>query len=478
MISYNINIIYLADMSIINTEIFKAYDIRGVYPEEINEETARKIGLAFAKFTKAKNILIAEDGRTSSPALRKALIEGIRAKGNIVLAGRATTPMFYFAAANTKNIGAGIMVTASHNPAKYNGFKMVWGDAMPIEPKELIPLMTDCESMAKDRGRGKNKIKKIGVRDAYVKKLLSLVDAKKIKPQRIVIDAGNGMAGGILPKILKRLPQIKTIPLFFKVDMTFPNHEANPLKEETLDALKKKVLENKADLGVAYDGDADRVGFVDEKGETVRADFVFAALAPALLAQYPKSKLLYDLRCSKIIPEEIERLGGKSAMTRVGHAFIKKQLREEKAVAAAELSSHFYFKNFFGVECADLVLLYLLSEISRQNKPLSRIVAPFKKYCQSGEINFEVKDKEKMLADLKNKYLPVASNFTHIDGIRFEFKEGCPSTNPRQSLCNWWWFSVRVSNTEPLLRLNLEASNKKLLSAKLDEVREILESNR
>src|SRR3989344_2174117 len=246
-----------------NSSIFKAYDIRGIYKEELNEDDARKIGLAFAKFTKAKNVLVGEDGRASSPSLRKALIDGISGAGaNIVFAGQLTTPMFYFAVADTKNIDAGIMVTASHNPAKYNGFKLVWGDARPIQPSEIIHLVENPKLQIPSSKQIPN-YKKISVADKYLKKLFSLIDVKKIKPMKIAIDAGNGMAGNILPQLLRRLPQIKAVPLFFDIDMTFPNHEANPLKEETLKDLKKSVLKNQAALGVAYDGDADRIGFVD-----------------------------------------------------------------------------------------------------------------------------------------------------------------------------------------------------------------------
>jgi len=447
-----------------NSSIFKAYDIRGIYKEELNEDDAYKIGLAFAKFTKAKNVLVGEDGRASSPSLRKALIDGISGAGaNIVFAGQLTTPMFYFAVADTKNIDAGIMVTASHNPAKYNGFKLVWGDARPIQPSEIIHLVENPKLQIPSSKQIPN-YKKISVADKYLKKLFSLIDVKKIKPMKIAIDAGNGMAGNILPQLLRRLPQIKAVPLFFDIDMTFPNHEANPLKEETLKDLKKSVLKNQAALGVAYDGDADRIGFVDEKGQSVRADLAFAALFPALLDQYPKSKILYDLRCSKIVPEEAARLGGKSGMTRVGHAFIKKQLQKEKAIAAAELSSHFYFKDFFDVECSDLVLLYLLLEISRQNKPLSKIIAPLQKYYQSGEINFEVKNKDGVISELLKKYKKQALSFTDLDGIRFEFKNGR----------EFWWFSVRASNTEHLLRLNMEANNKQLLKEKLSEISKLI----
>ncbi|MFA5134036.1 MAG: phosphomannomutase/phosphoglucomutase [Patescibacteria group bacterium] len=445
-----------------NDAIFKAYDIRGVYPQELDEKDAYQIGRAFASFLKAKTILVGEDGRTSSPALKKALIRGIAETGaNVILAGRLTTPMFYFAVAHKKHCDGGIMVTASHNPARYNGFKLVYGDAMPIEPKAIIKSIEN-----KSKIRSKGKIKKINIADGYIKKILSLADTKKIKPLKIVIDAGNGMAGGILPKLLKKIPQIKATPLFFKVDMSFPNHEANPLKEETLEKLKETVVKTKADLGIAYDGDADRIGFVDEKGNFIRADFIFSAILPQIFKKHPKTTILYDLRSSKIIAEEVKKMGGKSKMTRVGHAFIKKELRKSDAAAAAEISSHFYFKDFYGVECSDLTMLSLLLQMSETGKNASELIKPFEKYFQSGEINFEVSDKEKILSKLLKKYKPLAKKVSVLDGIRMDFKDAP----------NFWWFNVRASNTEPLLRLNAEASNKNLLEKKLSELKTILAS--
>ncbi|MFH1193825.1 MAG: phosphomannomutase/phosphoglucomutase [bacterium] len=463
-----------------NPSIFKAYDIRGVYPQELDEKSAYAIGRAFVKFLRAKTILVGQDSRPSSPALLKALTRGITEAGaDVVLAGALTTPMFYFAVANGKKYGGGIMVTASHNPAKYNGFKLVRGDARPVEPAELLPIIkskspSSILPLSKgEEGGGRGKITKIKIQDAYIKKLLSLADVKKIQPIKIVIDAGNGMAGAIVSKILTRLPQIKAEKLFFGVDMSFPNHEANPINEATLATLKKTVIKNKAALGVAYDGDADRIGFVDEKGNAVRSDFIFSAILPQILKhenmktkkhENKKTIILYDLRCSKIVPETIMSLGGKPQMTRVGHAFIKKQLRAAKAAAAAELSSHFYFKDFYGVECSDLVMLYLLLEIGETKKPLSEIVKPFARYFQSGEINFEVKDKNAKISALLKKYKKSATGFSDIDGIRMEFKDSA----------DWWWLNVRPSNTEPLLRLNMEANNKQLLSEKLKELTEIL----
>lgn len=448
-------------------KIFKAYDIRGVYPEEINEEITEQIGNAFVKHTSARNILIGEDGRKSTPALKKALIRGITEAGaNIFLAGECTTPMFYFGVASSKTIDAGIMITASHNPAQYNGLKMVRSDATPIgqgsgmeEIKRLALQKKPIE--AKVKGESKN----IEIKERYIERVFSLVDLGEIKGLKIAIDTGNGMEGVIMPELLARLPQITAEKIFFEIDMSFPNHEANPLKEDTLKTLKDKVKETESHIGIAYDGDADRVGFVDEGGKMVRSDIIFAVILPMLFEKYPKSKILYDLRCSKILQEEAERLGGNSQMTRVGHAFIKAQIKKTDAAAAAELSSHFYFKEFFGVECADLMLLYLLLLISQKNKPLSKIIQPLQKYFHSGEINFEIEDKDAKIKLLKENYKKEAKNITEIDGLRMDFKE----------VSGWWWFSIRASNTEPLLRLNLEASNKGLMEIKKKEISKIIE---
>ncbi|MFA6272645.1 MAG: phosphomannomutase/phosphoglucomutase [Patescibacteria group bacterium] len=448
-----------------NPSIFKAYDIRGVYPEEVNENTAHKIGLAFAKYAKAKNIMVGEDARVSSPALRDALVRGLTDSGvNVVLAGVCTTPLFYFSVASTKNIDAGIMITASHNPGKYNGFKMVWGDASPIEPSAIQKITNNELRITNNKKNGI--IKNINVADAYVQKLLTLVSAKKIPPVKIVIDAGNGTAGITAEKLLAKLPQLKSKNIFFEIDMSFPNHEANPIKPENMTALRAEVISAQADFGAAYDGDADRIGFVDEKGQQVGADLIYAAILPQIISRKTKSTALYDLRCSKIVPETITALGGTPRMTRVGHAFIKKDIAKYHAVAAAELSAHYYFQKFYGADCADLTLLYLLAEINRQKKPLSQIIAPFKKYFQSGEINFEVKNKDAAIAAILKKYKKSATKFTDIDGIRLEFKDGA----------DFWWLSVRASNTEPLLRLNMEASNQKLLNEKLQELQKMLEN--
>jgi len=444
-----------------NSKIFKAYDIRGVYPEELNEEMAYKIGLAFIKFTNAKNILVGEDARVSSPSLRDSLVKGLRSAGaNVFLAGELTTPMFYFGVAEGKNYDAGIMVTASHNPGKYNGFKLVKGDLLPIGEGSGMEEIRDLAINGDLPTTKEGELHNVEIKNNYIKKVLSLISLNSIKPLKIVIDTGNGMEGTVLPDLLKNLLQLDVTKLFFDVDMSFPNHEANPLKEETLESLKKEVVRQNANLGVAYDGDADRIGFVDEKGETVRADYILTLLLENLYKKYPGSITLYDLRCSKIVPETIKKLEGTPKMTRVGHAFIKKNLREYNAIAAGELSSHFYFKDFYGVECGELVMLYILQLLSEKKAPFSQIVSPFKKYYQSGEINFEVEDKESKIKELKEKYSDNATDISELDGIRIEFNNED----------EFWWFNVRASNTEPLLRLNLEASNEKLLQEKLEEL--------
>ena len=451
-----------------NPNIFKAYDIRGVYPEELNEESAYKIGLAFIEFTNAKNVLVGEDARVSSPSLRDSLVKGLRAGGaNVFLAGKLTTPMFYFGVAEGKDYDAGIMVTASHNPGKYNGFKMVYGDALPIGEGSGMETIKDLVLNGNLKPKKDGELYNVEIKKDYINKILSLLSAESIKPLKIIVDTGNGMEGVILPDLLKKLPQLDATNLFIDIDMSFPNHEANPLKEETLKELKKEVIKQSADLGVAFDGDADRIGFVDELGQTVRADYILALILENLYKKYPNSVALYDLRCSKIVPETIKKLGGTPKMTRVGHAFIKKELRAVNGIVAGELSSHFYFKDFYGVECSELVMLYILQLLSEKNTPFSKLVSLLKKYYQSGEINFEVKEKTKKIAELKEKYSNGASDFSELDGIRIEFVDKN----------EFWWFNVRASNTEPLLRLNIEAGDKKLLEEKLNELSDFILDN-
>ncbi|MFA5128831.1 MAG: phosphomannomutase/phosphoglucomutase [Patescibacteria group bacterium] len=445
----------------INSSIFKAYDIRGVYPRDLNEETAYLVGRAMVVITGAKTIVVGHDARFSSDSLIQAVMKGVTEQGaDAINIGLVTTPMLNFAVAEYKEHEAGIMVTASHNPKDYNGLKLCYENALPIgENTGMAELKKMVIEGKFPEAATRGKIAKKEILDAYVKKVLSLVDAEKIKPLKIVVDTANAVGVIPLPEIFKKIP-CKIIPLYFELDGSFPNHEANPLKEETLVDLKKKVLEEGADMGVAIDGDADRIGFVDEKGETVRADLILALIARELLQKNPGELVLYDVRSSLVVREEVENTGGRAEMCRVGHALIKKQMWDNGAFFAGEFSSHFYYRDFYNVESGDLTMLKLLEIISQSGKSFSEIVAPLSRYYHSGEINFEVRDKTRKMKELEEKYGAAASEISHLDGVRLDFSD--------------WWFNVRPSNTEPLLRLNLEAKTKELMEEKKKELTEII----
>ncbi|MFA5413156.1 MAG: phosphomannomutase/phosphoglucomutase [Patescibacteria group bacterium] len=445
----------------INPSIFKAYDIRGIYPQDLNEEVAYLVGRAMAIITGAKTVVIGHDARFSSDSLVQAVIKGVTEQGaDAIDIGLVTTPMLNFAVGEYKEHEAGIMVTASHNPKEYNGLKLCYENTLPIgENTGMIELKKAVIEGNFPAAPATGKLVKKEILDTYVKKVLSLVDVGRIKPLRVVIDTANAVGAIPLPEFFKTIP-CKIIPLYFDLDGSFPNHEANPLKEETLADLKKKVLEEGADIGVAIDGDADRIGFIDEKGQTVRADLILTLIARELLSKKLGELILYDVRSSRIVKEEVERVGGRAEMCRVGHALIKKQMWDNGALLGGEFSSHFYYRDFYNVESGDLTMLKLLEIISLSGKSFSEIVAPLLKYSHSGEINFEVSDKAGKMKELEEKYGATASQISHLDGIRLDFPD--------------WWFNVRLSNTEPLLRLNLEAKTKELMEEKKKELTGII----
>lgn len=444
----------------IPASVFKSYDIRGLSPGEITTELAERLGRAVVVWSGATTVAVGRDMRATTPELAAALTRGIRLQGaTAVDIGLVTTPMFYFGVASLADVDFGVMVTASHNPAEYNGFKLVKHDAMPVgggsgmeEIRDLVlkNAFVDAPEMGGERTSP--------MAEAYVEKVRSLCPQSG-KGLNIVIDAGNGMAGAILPKLLEGTPHSVT-PLYYELDGTFPNHEANPLKEETLEALQRTVREHSAALGAAYDGDADRIGLVDETGQPIPADLLTALLVPELLRRHPGSPVLYDVRCSRVVREEIEKHGGKPVMTRVGHAHIKRTLREEGGSFGGELSGHFYFQDFFGVECSDYVLFLMLDVLGKSNQPLSQLVAPLRRYAQSGEINFKVRDTVAAMAAVEAACAPQATAVSQIDGLRMDYADG--------------WISVRVSNTEPVLRLNVEGDTAAIMAAKRDQVIELL----
>lgn len=438
--------------------VFKAYDIRGAYPSEIDEEIMEKIGRAFADFIDGKKITVGYDMRISSPALCTAFINGVLEQGKDVIEfGLTSTPMSYFAC-NYLNADGCAMVTASHNPKDYNGVKFSREKAIPISEntgiKEIEKKVRE-NNFKKSNRRGN--LEKKDVKSAYKKHLLSF--AKNIKKLRVVVDCANGMGAQDFSLIQDELP-IEVIPLYFEIDGTFPNHDANPMKEGATDKLREIVVKEKADLGIAFDGDADRVFFMDEKGELIPSDYITALIAEELLPKEPKSVILYDLRSSWIVPEKIKEHGGIPEMSRVGHSFIKEMMRKDQGIFAGELSGHFYFKDNFYTDSGIIAAIWVLNLLSAKKQKLSELVRPLKKYYASGEINSKVEDKDGKMKELAEKYK--YGKVSWLDGIKVEFSD--------------WWFNVRPSNTEPLLRLNLEAKNKKLMEKKRDVVLRIIRS--
>lgn len=441
----------------IPASVFKSYDIRGLSPGEIDADLARRLGRAMVVHTGATTVLVGRDMRATTPELAAALIAGITEQGaDVVDMGLTTTPMFYFATA-TAHADAGVMVTASHNPSQYNGFKLCRGDASPIGSGSGMEEIRDAVLAGtfppvEQRGM----VHEVALRDVYVDKVLSLVPAAAEARMTVAVDAGNGMAGHVVPALFARLPGVRLEALYLELDGTFPHHEANPIKEETLVDLKAAVKTHGAALGIAYDGDADRVGFVDDQGETIPGDLVVALVAPELLRTAPGAAVLSDVRCSWVVAEEVAKAGGRHVMSRVGHAHIKRQMKEQGAVFAGELSSHFYFRDFFGVECSDAVALLFIDMIRRSGKPLTELVRPLRRYAQSGEINFEIEDKAGAIARIRTQFTPGAAQVIETDGVRIEHGD--------------WWCSVRASNTEPVLRLNVEGKTRAIMEEMRDSI--------
>lgn len=447
-------------------QIFKAYDIRGLVAGELSPDLAYKIGRAYGVFLrdsgffdKQKWVVVGYDMRPSSVGYSEAVRNALRDEGyNVVDVGLVTTPLFNFACAHYSDHLAGIMVTASHNPAEYNGFKMTLGDGTPVGRGSGMEQIRDLAGKAEFMSAGaKGELKNMNVLEGYITKIFSLVKPQEIKPLKIVLDAGNGMGKVSFVEMLKRLP-VQVEYMYLEPDGTFPNHEANPLKVKTLKDLQLKVKETGADFGFALDGDADRIGLVDEKGEVVDASFVGALVGLEVLRSNPGVHMLYDLRSSKIVRDVWEQQGGKTGMCPVGHALIKKLMKEQGVKFGSELSLHLYYEDMYGVESTDLSLLYFLRLISQTGKKLSELTEPLNKYFHSGEINFHTDKKEEIMAKLREKYSD--GKVVEMDGFYTEYPT--------------WWFNVRVSNTEPVLRLNLEANTKEEMEEKLEEVRRII----
>ena len=446
----------------LDPRIFKAYDVRGVYGTELDEEGAYAIGRAYVEQFEPRSIAVGRDTRVSSPTMAAAVIEGAADAGADVFdLGLVGTEMVYFAVGDG-GLDGGICVTASHNPKQYTGMKIVRRGALPVGGESGLLDIRDRAIAGFGDMRKRGAVAVLDVWDGFVEKVLSFIDIDAIRPLRVVIDAANGMAGTMLPPVLARLP-IEAITCFFEPDGTFPNHEPNPLLPENREFIVEKTRAEGADLGVAYDGDADRCFFVDDTGDFVPGDFVTALLAQAILAKEPGGKILYDVRASWAVPRAIEEAGGVPLMSRVGHAFIKQRMRQEEAVFGGEVSAHYYFRDFTQADTGVVPFLVMLELLSRSGKKLSELLAPFNgRYFLSGEINTPVADVALKLQELKERYAALGGRISHLDGLSVEFDD--------------WHFNVRPSNTEPLLRLNLEGLSQTEMETRRDEVVALIRS--
>jgi phosphomannomutase len=442
----------------IDESIFKAYDVRGIYPDQLDEGLAYKIGRALVKYLKPKKVAVGRDMRLSSPSLLDKLTSGIIDGGaDVVDIGLVSTDCLYFAVGRY-GYDAGVMITASHNPPEYNGFKMCKKDAVPLSGESGIDQIKKLVLEDKFSSSPKSgKTKKVDLDDAYVEHILSFVNQNKIKPFKIVIDAGNGMAGKIIPKLFSQLP-CRVIPMFFELDGSFPHHLASPIEPQNIAPLRERVLKEKADLGAAFDGDADRMFLVDENANPLGGDMVTALVAKNLLKKEKGATILYNLICSKAVPEIIEKEGGRAVRTRVGHALIKPLMKHYNAVFGGEHSGHFYFRNNWFADSGLIALLVCLELISEENRPLSALVKSIDPYFRSGEINSRVENIPGKLKEIEDHYSQ--GKIDHLDGLTVDFGD--------------WWFNLRPSNTEPLLRLNVEANSPVILDQKKKEVLQLI----
>jgi phosphomannomutase len=440
---------------VLDSSVFKAYDVRGLYLSQLDEEGAYAIGRAYVDQFSPQRIAVGYDMRTSSPSMAAAVREGAADGGAEVLdIGLVGTEMVYFAVGSL-GLDGGIAVTASHNPKEYTGMKIVRAGALPVGGDSGLLEIRDRAAAQEWRQASRGDIRTEDIWAAYVDRVLSFVDVAALRPLRIVIDAANGMAGTMLPPVLERLPMLDVVRCYFEPDGTFPNHEPNPLLPENREFIVAKTRDERADFGVAFDGDGDRCFFVDDSGEFVPGDFVTALFAEVILARVPGAKVIYDVRASWAVPVAIEKAGGVALVNRVGHAFIKQRMREENAVFAGEVSAHYYFRDFSQADSGVVPFLLMCDLVSRRGS-LSEVLRPFREqYFITGEINTPVADVDETLDRLETVF-GLEGEVSHLDGLSITG--------------DGWHFNVRPSNTEPLLRLNLEARSPELMAAKRDEV--------
>ncbi|MFF3440489.1 phosphomannomutase/phosphoglucomutase [Streptosporangium sp. NPDC002721] len=446
-------------------KIFKAYDVRGVVPDELDEETAEAVGAAFVEVTGAETAVVAHDMRESSVPLAAAFTRGATSRGaDVINAGLGSTDLLYYASGS---LGLpGVMFTASHNPARYNGMKMCRAGAVPIGGATgLVEIRDRAAAILASGtlgGQGGGTVSGRDLLRGYADHLRTLVDLSGIRPLRVVVDAGNGMGGHTVPTVFEGLP-VELTALYFELDGTFPNHEANPIEPDNLRDLQKAVLDVGADIGLAFDGDADRCWVVDERGESVSPSTITALVAVRELGRHPGATIIHNLITSRGVPEIVAEHGGRPVRTRVGHSFIKAEMAETGAVFGGEHSAHYYFKDFWFADSGMLAALHVLAALGEQQKPLSDILSEYTRYTASGEVNSTV-------ADQGAATERVREIFAARDGVTFDELDGLTVSGPG------WWFNLRPSNTEPLLRLNAEAADEIQMAAIRDEVLAVVRS--
>jgi phosphomannomutase len=439
--------------------IFKAYDVRGVVPDELDANIARRIGAAFAEWTNLPAILLGRDSRISSPELAAAITEGATSVGvNVVDLGLASTDLVYFASGSL-DLPA-VMLTASHNPKNYNGLKFCMPGARPVgEDSGLREIRAIVERGDIPPAATKGTVSQRDLLEPYTEHVLSFVDILAMRPMTVAVDTANGMGGLVVPAVMARLP-VTLHHLYAELDGTFPNHPADPLDPENQKDLKASVLEHHADVGLAFDGDADRVFLVDEKAEDVSGSLLTALVARAMLRQEPGAKIVHNLICSWIVPESIRAEGGEPIRTRVGHSFIKQVMAETGAIFGGEHSGHYYFRNNYRADSGLIAAVVAMGELSSAGEPLSDVLAPFRKYFDSGEINSRVDDPKAKVEQIAAALADGRQD--RLDGLTVEYPD--------------WWFNVRPSNTEPLLRLNVEATTAELLARKTAMMLDLIRS--
>ena len=452
----------------IDESIFKAYDIRGVYPDSLNEDVARDIGRAFVAYLglSGSRVIVARDMRLSGEALETAFIEGVTQSGADVLdLGLVSTDALYFAVGHLEEPG-GAMITASHNPKEYNGFKLCREDAIALSGEHGISQIRDLIISGKlpEPAEYPGSVEESDITEDYAKHCLSFINTDGLRRLKIVVDAGNGMAGKMLPPIFEKLAFIEYVPMYFELDGSFPNHPPNPIEPENMKDLQERVKTEGADFGAAFDGDADRVFAVNEKGETISGDILAALVAKNVLEKEPGATILYSAVCSKALPELIESEGGRAIRTKAGHSIIKPLMREYNAAFGAEHSGHYYFRDNYFADSGIIAMLTVAELVARQDGPISELIAPIDHYVRSGEINLEVEDQEATLRKVEEHYTQRDDpRKDHLDGLTVDYGD--------------WWFNLRPSNTEPLLRLNVEASDRETMERERDALLDLIRSS-